>query len=276
MELDRIGIPARLLRGEKGARIPIVHWADGLAALNKPEGVASRNDPWHGGVADLDSAFNEQIHENKPELAAHGITQFSSINPLEPEATGAVLSSLTHEARAAWKNEYGSFQFGFHFLIVCEKSDASGSVVECRLPINRHFKKRRMIISHQQGKKSYSRFENLARARSAEVWLGSTRFPRLHQMRLHACESGIPVLDDPIYVAERPNARSSSETGGSGSPWIHSYAIRADSLPGLTPRRIAFEPPRHWKRYLRRHGIELAEILSAAEQIIENRTLPIE
>ena len=117
MEEDRIGIPANLLNRDKGMRIPIVHWGEGLMVFDKPQGIASKADPWYSEFSDLENAFNIQIPNEKPELIHHGVTQLRVLNPIEPEATGIVLASSTKESTGHWKNAYGSQQFTFHHII---------------------------------------------------------------------------------------------------------------------------------------------------------------
>lgn len=273
MEPHRIGIPPTLMRGEKGQRIPIEHWGDGLLVFNKPSVLAAKSDPWFLDSVDLESAFNEQIPTGKPELEHHGITELRTFNPLERGASGAVLASTTPESAEHWRNAYGSFQFQFHHILITRKSERKASF-ECRLPLMRHFKQQRMQVSHQLGKKACTHFAPLGEGSTADAWLASTRYPRLHQLRLHARESGIPMLRDPLYDPSYPPEMLSSEPYR--FEWMHAHRVDACPSLGLDRTSVFLPPPKYWKRTLRRIGLEIDELITKSEEIIKNITLPIE
>jgi 23S rRNA-/tRNA-specific pseudouridylate synthase len=273
MEEDRIGIPAHLLNRDKGLRIPIRHWGEGLLVFDKPQSIASKADPWFLKDPDLENAFNVQIPDGKPELIHHGIHFIRVFNPLEPEATGVVLACCNEDMREQWKNAYGSRQFIFHTLIITRKSLAP-PVINCDLPLVRHFKNQQMMVSHNLGKKTFTRFSLIAQGRNADAWLASAQYPRLHQLRIHSRERGIPLLRDPIYDPTYPeNLREADRLK---LDWMHNYAVQTNyELNTLSPS-VMMPPPKYWKRNLRKVGLEIDEITSKSDEIIENITLPIE
>ena len=273
MEEDRIGIPPQLLGRDKGLRIPIHHWGNGLLVFDKPQGISAKADPWHPDEPDLEGAFNAQVPEGKPELIHHGIEFVMVFNPLEPEATGAVLACCREESKDQWKNAYGSSQFIFHHIIITRKSSIA-EAFNCDLPLVRHFVNQQMMVSHNLGKKTFTRFTPLVEGRGADAWLASTRYLRMHQLRVHSRERGIPPSRDPIYDPDYP--QDLREPDRAKLDWIHSYAIRNDNAPATNSLIVRFEPPRYWKRNLRKAGLEIDEILPKADEIIENITLPIE
>ncbi len=273
MEENRIGIPPQLMKGQKGERIPFEHWGEGLIVLNKPCTLASKADPWFAKKPDLESAFNAQIPSGKPELQHHGITDMRVCNPLESETTGAVLTSVTQESIEHWRNAYGSFQFQFHTLLVTRKTDKVNPI-KCDLPLMRHFKNERMMVSHNLGKKAYTQFTLLCSGRDADAWLASSRYPRLHQFRVHARESGIPLLRDPLYDPDYPE--DLLKKNPYKLDWAHCYCIDAAKELDLLKPRVKAAPPKYWKRNLRKTGLEIDEILGKSDEIIENITLPIE
>ena len=273
MEEDRIGIPPQLLGRDKGLRIPIQHWGEGLLVFDKPQGIASKADPWYANDPDLESAFNAQIPEGKPELIHHGIEQLGVFNPLEPEATGIVLACCNVATRDQWKNAFGSRQFIFHSLIVTRKSSIT-EAFNCDLPLVRHFVNQQMIVSHNLGKKTFTRFTPLAEGRSADTWLASTRYPRMHQLRVHSRERSIPPSRDPIYDPDYP--QDLREADRAKLDWVHGYAVQNGGAPATDSPIVKVPAPRYWKRNLRKCGLEIEEITAKADEIIENITLPIE
>jgi 23S rRNA-/tRNA-specific pseudouridylate synthase len=273
MESDRIGIPANLLSRDKGLRIPIEHWGDGLLVFDKPQSIAAKADPWYPEYPDLERCFNAQIPLEKPELKAHGISQMSILNSLEPEVTGAVLATINEDNMEHWKNQFGSFQFSFHFLLISKKSTLTNDG-SCDLPIVRHFKNQHMMVSHRLGKKAFTQFSLLDTGRDAQAWLASTRYPRLHQIRIHCREQKIRLLNDPRYDPDYPE--SSREEDLHKLDWVHCFAV-ASEPNSLTSSPIAYStPPKYWKRNLRKSGLEIDSILEKSRHKIKNMTLPIE
>jgi len=273
MEENRIGIPPQLMKGQKGVRIGFEKWSDGLVVFNKPSFIASKADPWFARMPDLESGFNSQIPLGKPELEHHGVDEVRVCNPLEPECTGAVLASTKAEMAEQWKNAYGSFQFTFHYLLVTRKTGKRAPMFT-DLPLMRHFKNERMQVSHNLGKKTRSQFTPILEGRDADAWLASTRYPRLHQFRIHGRECDLPMLRDPLYDPTYPPQML--EENPFKLEWAHCYAIQAAPELGLSKTQIEATPPKHWKRNLRKTGLEIDEILEKTTQILKNITLPIE
>ncbi len=270
MEENRVGIPPKLLNRDKGLRIAFEKWAPGLAVFDKPTGIASKSDPWFD-VTNMEKAFNAQIREGKPELEHHGITSFTSLNVLEPDVSGLALCCIDNEQREHWSNAFGSFDFEFHAILVSQRKDLMDPFV-CDLPLARHYVNRHMYISHKEGKQSATHFHPLTKGRSATAWLASSRYPRLHQFRLHAQEKGLPLISDPLY-GNHSHLKPGEEP--KNLDWLHSYGVSNRESTELTKPHIAVAPPKHWKRYLRKIGLEIDEICQEAYKIIENRSLPV-
>jgi 23S rRNA-/tRNA-specific pseudouridylate synthase len=274
MESDRIGIPSRLLKRDKGLRIPIEHWGEGLLVFNKPQSIASKADPWYLETPDLESCFNLQIADQKPELIEHGLSQVAVLNPLEPEATGLVLASIDTQSKDHWKNLFGSSQFTFHYILITKISKGKQKDGVCNLPLVRHFKNQHMIVSHRLGKKANTCFTCIETGRQAQAWLASTRYPRLHQPRIHAKELGLSLLNDPRYNPEPGLENLEDELHK--LDWVHCYAVRGEDQ-AETKSTVAYaEPPKYWKRNLRKQGLEIDAICEKSRLLVENMALPNE
>ncbi len=273
MEEDRIGIPAHLLGQEKGVRIPIIHWGEGMVLLNKPQGIASKQDPWYPDFPNMESVFNLQIEAGKPELSHHKIHQFKVMSSLEPEVTGLVAVCTNEENSDEWTNAYGSNQLEFGFLLIGSKF-SEPKKIECDHPIVRHHNGKKMQVSHRLGKQAKTVFHPLLNGRDAGAWLALTSFPRFHQIRLHAMESGVRLIKDPIYLpgtVEDPQGE-----GRLKLDWMHAYSVTNHSSLETESSVMALEPPKYWKRNLRKLGIEIEEVRVVADEILQNKTLPEE
>ncbi|MDR2200969.1 MAG: hypothetical protein LBN94_02585 [Puniceicoccales bacterium] len=134
--------------------------------------------------------------------AAHGVLPFPKtmeIYSLDEELSGVVLLANDRKKVATLRNCLGSRGMGFHFLLLARSvSDLPGEI-SCPLPMGKHRRENRMFISHRNGKKTFTQFEQLDHFRSHTLWSAKTDFPRRHQIRLHAHEVGIPVLGEDLY-----------------------------------------------------------------------------
>jgi hypothetical protein len=292
MEPNRIGIPGEIIGRHTGFRFDIRPWAEGLIVIDKPQGITSRPDPFYPDAISLEVPINLQAAAEKPELQHHGISKLSIFNSLEPEVPGLVLASITEASRGHWKNAYGSQFFTFHSVMVCKPHDPTVTTIECKLPLARHHVGKYQMVSHNLGKKSITRMTLVEASRHASIWIASTRYPRPHQIRVHSRESGLFLLQDPLYdTTPQPETASILAHGtrrtGRGQvkkekpmaprlEWIHSIAIAADAGLGCN-QPIQFCPlPRFWRGFLRRLELDPIPLEEKMTTVIQNITLPIE
>ena len=281
MEEHRIGIPGILLGSEKGLRLPIGHIADGLIVLEKPLGIGSRPDPWYPETPDLERCINIQAEQGKPELIHHRISSLNALCPVEPEVSGLVLCITDRDTGIQWKNFWGSLFFSSHHLIICEP-DPSFEPRKCELPIARHFNLRKMVVSHTTGKKTQTCFTPLIQSSKAGIWLASTCYSRLHQIRIHAMESGLRLFGDPIYSPEPPPEPAFTRTGKTSKTahteeplppalkWQHLYAYTAEPSTGLDLSPFRAPLSRALSRMIRnRLDIDPEALITSAEQAIQ-------
>lgn len=188
-------------------------------SLYKPSGLSGHFHPWNGGRKDITSSIRFQIEEGKQELKRLEIPECHYICGPEMEISGPMILAKHKDSADFLRNALGSDQIQFRFFFVSNGCDPTGEF-ECDLPIAQHRNKPFSLISGRTGKKSLTRFGNLERANHLGLWGARTTFPRKHQIRLHAAESGIPVLGDQRYGE------------GSVSPKRHS-AMRLPVFSGL-------------------------------------------
>jgi len=190
-------------------------------AVNKPAGMACYQHDWALGRPDFSMALRRSLLEGKPQLARLGIEGVFRVYNLEAEASGALLYAKTEEAEARYRNAFGAEQmdFLFHLLVRPEGEDPERV---CALPVARHFEEPRMAVSHKTGKKCETRFRRLRRYGPYELWEARSRQLRLHQVRLHAAESGLRIVGDPLYGANEQ---------------LYLSRIKRDYRPGRRPER---------------------------------------
>jgi 23S rRNA-/tRNA-specific pseudouridylate synthase len=81
-----------------------------------------------------------------------------------------------------------------------------------------------MVISHKTGKKSRTDFRFIENVGPYEHWQATTRFPRPHQIRLHAHECGIGIIGENLYASHGVNVtKKFSKTPNLENHWSTQY-----------------------------------------------------
>jgi len=254
---EQLGFPAPLL-GMEPVRLDILFDDDEHLVLAKPAGVLVQADSWYPRLPVLVESIRHQAQLGKPEfqrrhLPPHGLW---AVTDLDPELHGAVLLTRSQERAESLRNELGSGHFLFTFTLLA-RSDGGVDYRECHLPLARHTRLPRILVSHNTGKKSVTRFIRDAPLGPFHLWKATTDFPRKHQILLHAFESGLPVLGDHLYARSKPVLLSALKRGYSSKldrqerPLYEGpacYLSRMD-IPGLASVQCPV-PPR-WNGLIR-------------------------
>jgi len=180
-------------------RLPIVARGPGWLALMKPAGVPWTPDPWIPRTSDLVREVRRQLRDGKPQLGRLGIAAFHGIAGPDLVASGLVLCAIDAAENERLANALGSGQVELTYRFVTMGRPAESEIV-CELPMAPHATESRMLISHATGKKTATTFRLEQRFRGYAVWSATTTFDRLHQIRLHAAESGLPIMGESRYA----------------------------------------------------------------------------
>ena len=184
-------------------RLPFVARGPEWLAVVKPAGVPWAPDPWIPRTSDLVREVRRQLRDGKPQLARLGIGAFHGIVGPDLVASGLVLCAITDAENARLSNAVGSSQVELTYRFVTMGRPTETEIV-CELPLAPHATESRMLVSHTTGKKTVTRFNLEQRFRGYAVWTATTTFDRLHQIRLHAAESGLPIMGESRYAKVAP------------------------------------------------------------------------
>lgn len=199
-----IGFPPPLL-GFRPQRLPVIWQREGGFAVAMPNDVQILMDNWYPRTPMLAESINYQAAQGKPELDRLGVTKLgvTAIYTMEPDLSGVALFATTPEMAEFWRNAYGSDAFSLRIQFVAEAAPADPEL-DCELPIARHSREKRSLVSHSSGKKAQTHFRRLERMGRFSLWEATTHFYRMHQLPLHASEVGISILGDTLYARSRP------------------------------------------------------------------------
>lgn len=255
-----IGFPPGLL-GPRAYRLPLLRNRENWFVLYKPPRLLARAHPWHNGIPDLTLGIKTQLNRGKPELRRLGIKSVYFVSSPDYEVGGPAIFAKNKETSDHWRNALGSDQFTFSFLGLSTGTWAWDKR-HCHLPVARRHRENRVVISRKTGKKSSTLFERLGELQPWLLWRARAKNPRLHQIRIHAAESGWPILGDEIYGS-----------GGVGPdaeipPWSRRGATRYRGLalflrevrlpPQMKEKKpVAVELPREFTGLLRKIGLTI-------------------
>lgn len=185
-----------MLIGKDMMEVKVLYQGNGILGLEKPEGVLIDAYPWYPGVPSIVFGLREQA--GKGLLEEYDLKNIYAVYALEPEVTGVALIASNKESSRYLRNEFGSDQMIFRFIFL-SKSQLGKSSVACDLPIAKHFTQEKAVISNKTGKKCKTLFRLLAAQGGYQVWEAQTTYLRMHQIRIHAMESGIGIVGDDLY-----------------------------------------------------------------------------
>ncbi len=258
-----LGFPPPLL-GLEPVRLPVLHDDGERIALAKPAGVLVQSDPWYPRLPVLVEAVRHAAAGGRPEWLRLGIPQTGlwAVTDLDPGCHGPVLFARHKHEAETLRNACGSGAFCFVFEFLSAAPGAAATCT-CDLPLARHSREPRMVVSHRTGKKALTHFERVGTVGGHTIWQARTAFPRRHQILVHAMECGIPVLGDHIYAGsplpllsrlKRDYHLPAGRTEQPLFPEAACYLRRLDTHDGVV---VDCPPPPRWKgllNQLRKHG----------------------
>lgn len=245
---DFLSFPAGLLQ-EEPLRLDIVAETSEWLALHKPAGLAAiRRGFGKDKNFSIGDALQCECARDKPQLREHGFEGIYSLCAPSYEIDGIYLLAKNAESRKSLREAMGSELFRFHYQFWSTARPDLPDELECHLPVARHRREDRALVSHRSGKKATTHFRRLHSFEGGDCWESISSFDRWHQIRLHSAELGIPPLLDALY-------------GGSEElpyEWKRHLPRRRAPFPtlrqsGLTlpeDENIFLPVPRVWKKLL--------------------------
>lgn len=192
---------------QSSTTLPILFRANGVVALNKPAEMAIDEHPWNKGQATLCGELRSRISAGSAVATALGVARPVPVVLTDREISGVVLlADREGGVSDAWRNAFGSEQMSFRFVFLAKQKAgvALNESFPCSLPVSAHFSEPHALISHKTGKKSLTQFSLIEKFGEYSLWRAETAFPRLHQIRLHAAESGLPIVGESLYGSVPP------------------------------------------------------------------------
>ena len=242
---------------DRSLRITILREGPGVLALGQPLPPTDLPEPPSRLLARL---YRKRVAPSDPGAL------WSPVYDLP--TSGPVVLARDRESRGRLRDSYGSGHWILRFLLlVREEAGSPGEDhLTCELPVARHRREPRSLVSHRTGKKARTRFRKLAEAGGLALWEASTDFLRPDQVRLHAAERGLAVCGETVYGQVAPLSRADlpavRRPGGRehvllDRPAYHLQAVQAPELGAEPVTEAAPKPLRKWIEAHAPEGIDL-------------------
>ena len=157
--------------------------------FQKPAGWLTSKHPWYPSHPDIISWIK------KDSKSSFQSEHMSSVYHLDPEITGLAFIVKNSSLKNYYRNLYGSekLRFVFQFLV---KDPPSSKKLSCDLPLLRREQNRIVKVSRASGKKCQTDFFEIENLGSFALWEAQTTYFRLQQIRIHAVEVGLNIVND--------------------------------------------------------------------------------
>lgn len=198
-----------------------------LLVINKPAGVAV-----HGGSG-LSFGVIECLRQLRPEAK-----ELELVHRLDRETSGCLILARRRSALRALHAQLRGGRVGKHYLALVAGAWRGGRVA-LALAKNRLQGGERMVKVTAEGKSSASLFRPVRRLAGATLMEVEILTGRTHQIRVHAAESGHPVLGDEKYGDREANRRA--RTAGLKRMFLH--AARIEFEHPASGERVVVEAP---------------------------------
>jgi RluA family pseudouridine synthase len=191
--------------------LPILYQNDDIIAVDKPPGLASipeRDKTKESVLAQLSRAYPHKIYV---------------VHRLDKNASGVILF-----AKNARTHKYLSRQFSSRTVKKTYLALVQGVVAEGRGVIDkplRQFASGRVAVDSERGKPSVTEFEVVERFGSYTLVRAHPLTGRLHQLRVHFCSIGHPIVGDRVYGQARSTTDEARGTRHEARLMLHAERI---------------------------------------------------
>ena len=184
----------------------LIHDDDSIIVVNKTSGISVGPDRYDESKERLDKILEKDFN----------ISKLYTVHRIDKETSGLVIfaknANKHRELSIAFENRQVSKKY-----IAVVHGRPSWKETECDLSLVPNGNKKHMtIIDKFKGKESYTKFIYLFSTGNYSVLEALPMTGRIHQIRVHACAIGHPVVCDSLYGKMSPVKLSSFKRGYRG------------------------------------------------------------
>jgi len=205
----------------------IIYEDKSLLVINKPAGLAV-----HGGSG-ISYGLIEALRKRYPD------TQFLElVHRLDRDTSGCILVAKKRSALRCFHQQFRDDEVNkIYHLAVHGKWQKHRKCVDAPLKKNELQSGERIVVVHQEGKKSRTNFKILSLSEHFSFVEAKPITGRTHQIRVHAAFSGCPIVGDEKYIPKEGVALNGM---GKARLMLHAKEIHF-KMP--TGEKVSFEAP---------------------------------
>lgn len=212
--------------------VTIVYEDEDLVVVDKPAGLVVHPAPGHPSGT-LVNALLARVGE----LSTVGLPHRPGIvHRLDRDTSGLLVVARREAAHRTLAAALSRREIGRGYLTATwGRFDADEATID--RPIGRHPKDRKRMAVVEGGRPAVTHVRRLERFAAADLMAVRLETGRTHQIRVHFCAAGHPVVGDPVYGPGWEGG-----LGGAGGVWAAEFARRAGRL-FLHSARLSFVHP---------------------------------
>ncbi|GHV92638.1 RNA pseudouridine synthase [Spirochaetia bacterium] len=202
----------------------IIYENDHIIAVNKAAGIAVSADRWDDSKERLDKVLEVFLNEGEGGPATGSVPaaphhRLYTVHRIDRDTSGVVVFARDEETHRLLSRAFEDRQVKKRYYAVVH-GRPGWKEAACDLPLVPNGNKQHMtIIDKYQGKKSLTKFRLLGSAGNYSVVEALPETGRTHQIRVHLCSMGHPIVCDPLYGSAKPVLLSSFKRNWRGDPF---------------------------------------------------------
>jgi RluA family pseudouridine synthase len=201
--------------------LTILYLDDAILVVDKPAGLAVLPEGWEPDAPYLVCQLEDEFQ------------RVWVVHRLDKVTSGVMVFARSAEAHRALNIQFEQHHIGKVYHAICNgnpKWDEHAARHPLRVNVGHSH---RTVVDHSHGKPSETHFKVLERYGIAALLVAVPASGRTHQVRVHACALGYPLLGDTRY--------SAPATDLIHRPALHALALTLDHP--ATGRSMTFEAP---------------------------------
>jgi len=177
-------------------------------AVNKSSGISIGGDRWDETKERLDKLLENDLK----------IQKIFTVHRIDKDTSGLVIFAKNKETHRNLSVAFEQRKVQKKYIVIVH-GRPSWKETSCDLALVPNGNKKHMtIVDKFRGKESLTHFTCILSAGNYSVLEARPETGRIHQIRVHACEIGHPVVCDEIYGKANPIKLSSFKRGWRGDP----------------------------------------------------------
>jgi RluA family pseudouridine synthase len=179
--------------------IPVLHEDEHLLALEKPPGLLTSPDRFDPQRPNLMKLLHAGIAAGKPWARERTLAYLANAHRLDFETSGVILLAKNKTTLVALANLFSSEKPLKQYVALVRGTPAEDKfTVDAKLAPH-PLKIGLFCVDPRSGKKSMTEFEVLEKFSDWTLLRCRPSIERSHQIRVHLCHAGFPVVGDELY-----------------------------------------------------------------------------